>query len=734
MAIINSYPLDTSISDNDILLGVDSANSNITKTYSIGSLRTFINSDGGVIVDTNYYLDGITTVPATGAVTFSINGATNQVLNLGTAAFLDSDEFAEIGHSHTLSSIVPNNGITTTYLDVDSTGTVGEILTSDGLGGFTWASASSIVDTNNYLTGITKSGNTLTFAVSGEVADPTYTFGEAAFLSINTVIAQVAAGIDIADIDTSLGQLAALDAVGINEISSNSVSTEKLQQNAVTEEKLKISNNPLSGYVLTSDGAAGFTWAFNSASNYYLSNITKSSNKLTFEMSGGLGASSFASYTFGDAAFKSVGTTAGTIAGGDHTHLMASISNAGALATLNTIATSEINNNAVTLGKLSPAPGSNGQFLTISGGALAWETIATASVNFLTLSNTPNTFSGHAGKILKVNSGEDALEFTPLSILPANISTTNSAASGKVLSINSNGNLEWILQGSGGTIISPTNLNGIVDNGTNTQLIQTDGDGTFSYVNFPTIFDGQFSSLTGKPTTIAGYGITDAFNGQFSSLTSKPTTIAGYNITDAFDGQFSSLTNKPTTISGYGITDAFNGQFSSLTSKPTTIAGYGITDAVTSINGLSDVDTVSENVAEGKVLAWKAATSKWEPAVNAPADNTVGVAELDNRFKTISSLFTLSSGSNFATLDWSTAVVFLVTLPSDATFTTLAFSNQSVGLTKIIKMTGKGGTGTITIPGTKLNGTIDYTNNTVNYIQVTCIGPTEYIYTIAQAG
>jgi len=117
-------------------------------------------------------------------------------------------------------------------------------------------------------------------------------------------------------------------------------------------------------------------------------------------------------------------------------------------------------------------------------------------------------------------------------------------------------------------------------------------------------FDGAFNSLTGKPTTVAGYGITDALTSvSFAQVTGKPTTvagygitdaltsvtfgiiqnrpttIAGYGITDAFDGAFSSLTGRPTTISGYGITDAFDGAFSSLTGKPTTISGYGITDA-----------------------------------------------------------------------------------------------------------------------------------------------------------
>jgi hypothetical protein len=166
-----------------------------------------------------------------------------------------------------------------------------------------------------------------------------------------------------------------------------------------------------------------------------------------------------------------------------------------------------------------------------------------------------------------------------------------------------------------------------------------------------------FASITSKPTTLSGYGITDAaalnhnhagvyepaftkntaFNKNFgtsagtvsegnhkhtfASLTSKPTTLSGYGITDAaalnHTHTFSSLTSKPTTLAGYGITDAANishshagvyepvftkntafnknfgttagtvsegnhtHTFASLTSKPTTLSGYGITDAVT---------------------------------------------------------------------------------------------------------------------------------------------------------
>ena len=132
-------------------------------------------------------------------------------------------------------------------------------------------------------------------------------------------------------------------------------------------------------------------------------------------------------------------------------------------------------------------------------------------------------------------------------------------------------------------------------------------------------FSGSFNDLTNKPTTIAGYGITDAFSGDFDDLTDKPTTLSGYGITDAyissgtitlgnnsitpgtsdFSGAFVDLTGKPTTLAGYGITDAnisngtitlgnntltpgtsnFSGAFVDLTGKPTTLSGYGITDA-----------------------------------------------------------------------------------------------------------------------------------------------------------
>ena len=102
-------------------------------------------------------------------------------------------------------------------------------------------------------------------------------------------------------------------------------------------------------------------------------------------------------------------------------------------------------------------------------------------------------------------------------------------------------------------------------------------------------FDGAFSSLTGTPTTIAGYGITDAFDGAFSSLTGTPTTIAGYGITDAFDGAYGSLTGTPSTFAP----SAHNQAWSTITSTPTTISGYGITDAQTALVSGTNIKTVN---------------------------------------------------------------------------------------------------------------------------------------------
>lgn len=171
----------------------------------------------------------------------------------------------------------------------------------------------------------------------------------------------------------------------------------------------------------------------------------------------------------------------------------------------------------------------------------------------------------------------------------------------------------------------------------------------------------DFNDITSKPTTLAGYGITDAATfvqgqradsaiqpgGNLSSLnndanfitladvtgeiTVNPTgdlqgSVFADNSTLLVDGvngnvpssvvagieatnwdtayswgdhsvvgyltsvAFADLTSTPTTVAGYGITDAFDGTFASLTGKPSTLAGYGITAALTDLGIVEGVD------------------------------------------------------------------------------------------------------------------------------------------------
>ena len=160
-----------------------------------------------------------------------------------------------------------------------------------------------------------------------------------------------------------------------------------------------------------------------------------------------------------------------------------------------------------------------------------------------------------------------------------------------------------------------------------------------------------FASLTGKPTTIAGYGITDAtsnnnpaFTGavDFTGATSidfNTVTINNLDYADIsntptlFSGVFADLTSKPTTIAGYGITDAFDGAFGSLSGTPTTLSGYGITDALASTS--TGNVTLDVNGAGLGISIGNASTSGSTVSIGAEVNNTSvnmnGVTEFNAR-------------------------------------------------------------------------------------------------------
>ena len=104
----------------------------------------------------------------------------------------------------------------------------------------------------------------------------------------------------------------------------------------------------------------------------------------------------------------------------------------------------------------------------------------------------------------------------------------------------------------------------------------------------------------------------------FATLTGKPTTLAGYGITD-------SITSSDVTAQINAATPSF----STLTGKPTTIAGYGIADGITATAVTSQVDAAATNAnayadtAEADAVASAAsdATTKADAAQSAAASD-----------------------------------------------------------------------------------------------------------------
>ena len=99
----------------------------------------------------------------------------------------------------------------------------------------------------------------------------------------------------------------------------------------------------------------------------------------------------------------------------------------------------------------------------------------------------------------------------------------------------------------------------------------------------------ELSALSVGPEGSASGNGAIQYNNTTGVFTYVPPDLSGY-LTSVPPIPFADIVEKPTTVSGYGITDAFDGNFNSLTNKPTTIAGYGITDSPDSILdlGISD--------------------------------------------------------------------------------------------------------------------------------------------------
>ena len=114
------------------------------------------------------------------------------------------------------------------------------------------------------------------------------------------------------------------------------------------------------------------------------------------------------------------------------------------------------------------------------------------------------------------------------------------------------------------------------------------------------------------------------------------------------------------------------------------------------------------------------------------ANNSITSAKVGNEFKTSSAL---TAGATVG-LDYTSAQVFTLT-PNAST--TINITNPVIGVSKSIIVTGAGSSYTLTFnvggaAGTfnKISGDYDDTSGTKNFIQLTCVSPTEFWYSISQ--
>ncbi|SUX53675.1 hypothetical protein [Chromobacterium vaccinii] len=143
----------------------------------------------------------------------------------------------------------------------------------------------------------------------------------------------------------------------------------------------------------------------------------------------------------------------------------------------------------------------------------------------------------------------------------------------------------------------------------------------------------DWSKITsGKPTTLAGYGIADAYtkaeaDGKVNGKADRANSLAGYGIADAYtkaeaDGKVNGKADRANSLAGYGIADAYtkteaDGKVNGKADRANSLAGYGIADAYTKaetdgkVNGKADranslagygiTDAYTKAEADGKV-------------------------------------------------------------------------------------------------------------------------------------
>ena len=190
--------------------------------------------------------------------------------------------------------------------------------------------------------------------------------------------------------------------------------------------------------------------------------------------------------------------------------------------------------------------------------------------------------------------------------------------------------------GSGTTSIALTLANsgvtaGTYDaSGTTITPFVINSKGLITGTGTPVVITPAWSSITGTPTTLAGYGVTDAYTKaqvdaktwNWSAIVGEPTTLTGYGITDAVATSQLGVANGVATLGSDGkLTTAqipsalvgaivYQGTWNATTNVPnlTTVAAKGFyykvaTAGTTSLSGLNNWTVGDLVISDG--TAWE---------------------------------------------------------------------------------------------------------------------------------
>ena len=129
-----------------------------------------------------------------------------------------------------------------------------------------------------------------------------------------------------------------------------------------------------------------------------------------------------------------------------------------------------------------------------------------------------------------------------------------------------------------------------------------------------------FSDLTSTPTTIAGYGITDAFDGSYTSLTNVPTSFppSSHN----HDTLYAPLSHNHDTLYA-PISHNHDDRYYTETEVDSLLTGYLSTS--TNLGDLSNVSSASPST--GQVLKWNG--TAWAPGTDLQASGGTGISLTD---------------------------------------------------------------------------------------------------------